>query len=171
MTRHSLGRIHLFAAITGFALIAAFWTSTIAVELLAGPDAIAVLKQAILWGMLALVPAMATAGATGFRLGGSSRAPVITAKRRRMMAIAANGLLVLVPSAFFLAAKAAAGEFDAAFYAVQAVELVAGAVNLALMGLNLRDGFAMTRRRRQRVRHPRRREPISLPCRRRHASP
>ena len=56
---------------------------------------------------------------------------------------------MLVPSAFSRAARAADGLFDAAFYAVQGVELVAGAVNLGLMGLNIRDGFAMTRRRRQ----------------------
>ena len=93
---------------------------------------------------------MAAAGATGFRLGGSSRAPVIAAKRRRMMAIAANGLAVLVPSAFFLAARAGAGQFDTAFYAVQAIELTAGAVNLGLMALNMRDGLALTKRRRLR---------------------
>ena len=62
-----------------------------------------------------------------------------------MPVIALNGILILVPSAFFLAARAGAGQFDTAFYAVQAVELLAGAVNIALMSLNMRDGFAMTR--------------------------
>jgi hypothetical protein len=151
MTRNTLSRIHLSAAVVGLVLIATFWTSTIIVELFAGPATVAALKQAILWGMLALVPAMAAAGATGFRLGGRSKAPVITAKQRRMMAIAANGIVVLVPSAFFLAARAVAGNFDTAFYAVQAVELLAGATNLSLMGLNMRDGFAMTSRRRRRT--------------------
>ncbi len=60
-----------------------------------------------------------------------------------MPVIAANGVLVLVPAALFLAAKARAGEFDAGFYAVQAVELAAGAVNIALLGLNMRDGMRM----------------------------
>ena len=151
MTRHTLGRLHLAAAVAGLMLIAAFWTSTIIVELFADATAVATLKQAILWGMLALIPAMAAAGASGFRLGGSSKAPVITAKRRRMMPIAANGIVVLVPSAFFLAARAAAGDFDTAFYAVQAVELLAGAINISLMSLNMRDGLAMTSRRRRRA--------------------
>ena len=39
--------------------------------------------------------------------------------------------------------KAAAGEFDVAFYAVQFVELVVGAVQLTLMGMNFRDGFRL----------------------------
>lgn len=63
--------------------------------------------------------------------------------------IAANGLLILVPSALFLASKASAGTTDASFYAVQAVELTAGAVNLVLLGLNLRDGLKMTGRLRR----------------------
>lgn len=99
--------------------------------------------------MLLLIPAMAAVGATGFRLGGKSTAPIVARKRRRMPAIALNGVLILVPSAFFLAARASAGQFDATFYAVQGIELVAGAVNIALMALNMRDGFAMSRKRRR----------------------
>jgi len=63
-----------------------------------------------------------------------------------MPIIAANGVLVLIPSALFLAWKAGAGAFDTAFYAVQAVELIAGAVNVTLLSLNMRDGLRMTRR-------------------------
>ena len=58
-----------------------------------------------------------------------------------------NGLLVLVPAAIYLSAKANEGSFDTSFYVVQVVELVAGATNLTLMGLNIRDGRAMTVRR------------------------
>jgi hypothetical protein len=65
---------------------------------------------------------------------------------KRMRIIAANGILILISSALFLASKAKAGEFDAVFYAVQALELVAGATNLALLGLNMRDGLKFTGR-------------------------
>jgi hypothetical protein len=150
MSRMLVGRIHLVAGLLAFVLIATFWTSTVITELFLGAAAVAVVKRAILWGMLLLIPAMAAVGGTGFRLGGKSTAPVVARKRRRMPLIALNGLLVLVPSAFFLAARAEAGQFDTAFYAVQAVELIAGAVNIALMSLNIRDGFAMTRKRRNR---------------------
>jgi hypothetical protein len=60
-----------------------------------------------------------------------------------MAVIAANGLLVMIPAALFLNSKAAAGEFDALFYAVQVVELVIGVVQLALMGMNFRDGIKL----------------------------
>jgi hypothetical protein len=52
---------------------------------------------------------------------------------RRSSACRANGVLVLIPSALFLASKAGAAEFDTGFYAVQALELAAGAVNIALV--------------------------------------
>ena len=66
-----------------------------------------------------------------------------------MPLIALNGLLILVPSALFLAAKASAGAFDTAFYAVQTLELAAGAVNIWLLGVNFRDGLRMTATRRK----------------------
>ena len=70
------------------------------------------------------------------------------AKRRRMPIVAANGLFVLVPSAIFLAVRAQAGDLDGVFYAVQAIELAAGAVNILLLGLNMRDGIRLAARRR-----------------------
>ena len=60
--------------------------------------------------------------------------------------IAANGLLVLVPCAIALNRWAAAGTFDSTFYIVQAIELIAGAINFVLMGLNVRDGLRMAGR-------------------------
>lgn len=38
---------------------------------------------------------------------------------------------------------AAFGTFGTPFYAVQAIERIAGAINLRLMGLNIRDGLAL----------------------------
>ena len=89
---------------------------------------------------------MAITGATGFAMGGKSTSPILVAKRRRMPIIGANGLLVLITAAIFLSIKAQAGEFDTAFYTVQVLELLAGATNLFLMGLNIRDGRQMSRR-------------------------
>ncbi|MHC2332263.1 hypothetical protein ACVIW0_001552 [Bradyrhizobium sp. USDA 4454] len=57
--------------------------------------------------------------------------------------VAGNGILILIPSALFLASRAQAAEFDATFYAVQAIELVAGATNIILLALNMRDGLKM----------------------------
>lgn len=138
--------LHPLAGAAGLVCIATFWTSTVAVEAFGSDAAILAVKTAILWGLLVLIPAMAIAGATGFRMAGHTANPLVARKRRRMPVIAANGLFVLVPCAFFLQARAAAGEIDGAFVLVQGVELVAGAVNLVLMGLNLRDGLKLTRR-------------------------
>jgi len=72
-----------------------------------------------------------------------SRVGLVGTKFKRMPFIAGNGILVLIPSALFLASKASAGEFDTNFYLVQALELVAGGVNIALLGLNMRDGLKL----------------------------
>ena len=125
-------------------MILTFWTSTVISELFAGPDTIAAVKAMILKGMILLIPAMAIAGASGMAMGRRRKDALTRAKKRRMPIIAANGLLILVPAAWLLAGKAAAGTFDTVFYVVQAVELIAGAANLSMMGLNIRDGLRIT---------------------------
>jgi hypothetical protein len=100
-------------------------------------------KMVISWGFLVLVPALAATRSSGFALTKGRRGGVIGAKLKRMPLIVTNGLLVLIPAALFLVSKARAAEFDTVFYAVQALELVVGAANMTLLGLNLRDGLRM----------------------------
>ena len=135
--------LHPIAGAVAIATIATFWLSTFLTELFASHAAVAAVKTAIPWGFLLLVPALAATGGSGFGLAKGRRAGVVGAKIRRMPLIVANAVLVLIPSALFLASKAQAGEFDAVFYAVQALELVAGASNITLLGLNMRDGLRM----------------------------
>ncbi|MCY6383367.1 hypothetical protein [Hoeflea prorocentri] len=139
-------RIHAIAGFVAFIMIALFWTSTVLVEILGTYEAVATVKSLILLGMIVLIPAMAIVGATGMSLGAGRRDRLTKAKKTRMPLIAGNGILILVPAAFFLAARANAGVFDTWFYAVQALELVAGTANITMMGLNIRDGLMMTRR-------------------------
>lgn len=139
-------RLHPVAGFIAFLTILGFWLSTIASEIQGDPATIAAVKLSILQGLLLLVPSIALAGATGFRLGGKSPHPDIVRKRKRMPIIALNGIVVLVPCAIFLQQRAAAGQFDQSFLVVQAIELVAGAINLALLGLNIRDGFRLRHR-------------------------
>ncbi|CAL8981809.1 hypothetical protein RHODGE_RHODGE_04858 [Rhodoplanes serenus] len=140
-------RLHGAAGLLGFLTILTFWTSTVASELFGSPATVAAVKQAIAWALLLLVPALAIAGLSGFRMAGAATAPRLAAKRRRMPLIALNGVLVLVPCAVTLAVLAGRGDFGATFQAVQALELMAGLVNLVLIGLNIRDGRALTARR------------------------
>jgi hypothetical protein len=139
-------KIHAIAGIIGFLTIALFWTSTLYSELFTDHATIAVIKAAILKGMFVLVPAMIIVGASGMSLGGKRQDRLSLAKKKRMPIIAANGLLILVPAAFYLEFKAASGAFDTSFYAVQFLELLAGFTNLAMMGLNIRDGLTLTGR-------------------------
>lgn len=136
-------RIHAIAGVIGFLTILTFWLSTLVSEIFGTVADIAQVKNAILWGMIILIPSLIMTGATGASLGKRRKDPRVSAKKKRMPLIAGNGLVVLVPSAVLLAYMAGNGNFSTAFYAVQALELVVGAVNLTLMGLNIRDGFAL----------------------------
>ena len=135
--------IHPVAGALALLTIATFWLSTALAELFASEASVVAVKTAIPWGFLLLIPALATAGGSGLMLAQGDRSGLVGAKFKRMPFIAANGLLILIPSALYLASKARVGEFDGGFYAVQALELVAGATNIALLGLNMRDGLKL----------------------------
>ncbi len=141
-------RLHPLAGGLALLIILSFWSATVVSEAFGTPVAVRTVKTAILWGMLALIPALVSVGATGFRLGGRSTQPLVAAKRRRMPVIALNGLCLLLPSAIFLQSRAAAGLFDSSFMVVQGVELVAGALNITLLALSLRDGLRLATARR-----------------------
>ncbi|WP_319497801.1 hypothetical protein [uncultured Cohaesibacter sp.] len=142
--------LHPVAGTTALILILAFWSSTALSELFAEPATVIMIKTLIPYGFIILIPAIMVAGASGFRLGKGWRGPVITRKQRRMPFIAANGLLILIPSALYLSAKAEGGTFDTGFYLVQALELIAGAINITLLTLNMRDGLRLSENRRTR---------------------
>lgn len=127
--------------------IAIFWTSTIIAELFLSTTAVTQIKQGITYALLGFVPVMIATGASGFAMGGKSVHSLIVAKRRRMPFVGGIGLLILVPAAIFLSLRAQAGLFDGIFYSIQALELVAGAVNLVLIGLNFRDGLRLRLRK------------------------
>jgi hypothetical protein len=142
---------HRIAGLLAPLCIATFFLSTVLTELFGSHAAVAQLKSLIVTpGLWIMVPLMAAAGGSGMFLAKSRKGRLVDVKKRRMPFIAVNGLLVLVPCAVVLNRWAAAGSFDTAFYVVQAIELIAGATNLALMGLNARDGLRMAGRLRSR---------------------
>ncbi len=135
--------VHPVAGGVALLTIATFWLSTVISELSGSQALIASVKTTIPWGFLLLIPALAAAGGTGVLMSKGSRVGLVGTKFKRMPFIAGNGILLLIPSALFLASKASAGEFDTNFYLVQALELVAGGVNITLLGLNMRDGLKL----------------------------
>ncbi len=140
--------VHPIAGALAMLLIGMFWIATVTAELSGVEAWVIQVKTTIPWGLLVLIPALAAVGGTGFALAGGRRGALIAAKKSRMPVIAGNGLLVLIPAALFLAGRARAADFDAVFYAVQLIELTAGAVNFGLLALNVRDGSRITRARR-----------------------
>lgn len=129
--------------------IGSFWLSTLVSELFLSQDAIVLVRHNILQTMWVMISAMAVTGGSGFALSGERKGNLLAGKKMRMQIIAANGLLILLPCAFYLYGKAAAGEMDLTFYALQIVGLVAGAANFSLMALNFRDGLKLSGRLRR----------------------
>lgn len=139
-------KLHGIFGAVALLCIATFWLSTVVSELFLTQASVVAVKNAVLTGTWLLIPAMAATGGSGFSLAKGRRGRLVDVKMRRMKGVAANGLLVLLPSAFVLATWANAGRFDGAFYALQGVELLAGAVNITLLLLNMRDGLRLTGR-------------------------
>ena len=144
--------LHRLAAPIAILCIATFISATIFVELVGTPVSIATVKSLILWpGLFILVPALAVAGGSGFALAKSRNGKLVHQKKKRMPFIGANGILVLIPCAVLLDRWASVGVFDTNFYVVQGIELLAGAINLIMMGMNMRDGHRMSGRFRRSI--------------------
>lgn len=139
--------VHRFAAIIATICVATFFLSTLLVEVFGSNDAIATVKSLIVKpGLFVLIPAIAITGMAGFAMGKRRKGRLVKAKKKRMPFVGANGILILIPAAIVLDQWAASGSFDTRFYVLQAVELLAGAVNLSLMGLSIRDGMRLSGR-------------------------
>lgn len=142
--------VHRLAAFVAIMCIATFFSATIFVELFGTGESIATLKSLIVWpGLFILVPSIALTGGSGFALANARSGRLVQQKKKRMPFIGANGILVLIPCAVFLDRWASVGAFDTHFYVVQGIELLAGAINLTLMGVNMRDGFRLNGRLRR----------------------
>ena len=139
--------VHRTCAILAFLTIASFFSATVLSEVLASTQTIAAVKQVISYAVWGLIPLMAITGATGAKLAPKVKMGVgpIGRKKKRMPIIAINGLVILLPAALYLNSLASQGDFGTNFYAVQLIELLAGATNLTLMGLSLRDVISKPR--------------------------
>jgi hypothetical protein len=141
-------------------LVIGFWIASLAAEVAAEQQTIAAVKTAIAWGLLALVPAVIAANGSGFGLAqlrtrkGHRVPPLLARKQRRGIAVAAIGLTVLMPCALWLAWAANGAEpLSGTFHAVQALELIGGAINASLLALNARDGLRLRGPRHRLHRH------------------
>lgn len=140
-------KMHAAAGTFALILILLFWGSTVLVELFGSSDQVALVKQTILKGVVVLVGLLAVTGGSGAFLSKGHQTAWTRRKMKRMRLSAALGILVLVPSAIVLERLATSGQFSQTFYVVQGLELLAGATNVVLIGLNLRDGLSLSRRK------------------------
>ncbi len=140
--------VHATAGVLAMALIFLFLTSTLVSEMVGSQPMIRQVKEWIVMpGLVILIPAMMVLGATGVYLSRSRKGSIVAAKKRRMPVIVLNGLLILLPCALVLNHWAAQGLFGPGFYVVQALEILAGIVNLGLLGLSFCDGLRLAGRR------------------------
>lgn len=133
--------LHKVFAIVAFTTIVIFWLSTLTVELFLTNEVITFIKSLIVKpGLFILIPSIIITGITGVIISKkSNKKELITKKKKRMPIIAILGVFVLLPSAIYLDILASQQIFNIKFYMVQILELVAGAINITLMFLNIRD--------------------------------
>lgn len=134
-------KAHKVFAMVAFATIVTFWTSTIIVELFFDYESITSIKSLIVYpGLFILIPSIIITAITGNIIAKKSKKEVLIAKKKkRMPFIAILGAAVLLPAAIYLDILASQQLFDTNFYIIQALELTAGATNITLMFLNIRD--------------------------------
>lgn len=142
-----LPKLHAALGAAALLIIASFLSATVTTIVLGDKYLIAMVKLVIAWGLLALIPTLILAGLSGNRLGQKMRGPLISAKQKRMKIIAFNGIFFLVPSALILLPLAMQGQGGPFYWVMQTIELLAGAANITLLSLNMRDGLRLSRRR------------------------
>jgi hypothetical protein len=148
MSRSSLVRSHLAAAVGALVLITTFLVSSAVTELIGTTGDVHLVRQWIVSGLPVLIGCLAAVALSGRRLARNSRAAVIRRKQRRMRIVAAAGIVMLVPCALILDDLTASASAGGVVTALEIAELLAGALNLTLLILNFRDGRSLTRPRR-----------------------
>jgi hypothetical protein len=142
---------HRLSALFALLLLTSFWTATFVSEIFLDVGAVVQVKRGIALGLLALVPCMAALHFTGKHITRAQNSPLIARKRRLLRVMGANAALVLVPSALTLWWLSRDGTLEPSFYVVQALELVAGIVNVTLLLVNVRAGLKLAGRLRRRA--------------------
>lgn len=142
----ALRRLHLGSSLLTLAASLVFFSGAV-VALFGTQAELVQVRQRIAWQGLPLIGLLlASSVATGWALARGRSEGLLGRKKTRMPMILVNGLLVLAPAALLLDRWAVAGRFDALFYTVQAVELMAAVFNLTMMGLSTKDGMRVSGR-------------------------
>lgn len=139
-----LALVHKTAGFAALTLISSLFAASLLVEIFGTAAQIATVKQGIVYALGVLIPLMAATGLSGRALARPHGA-LLRAKQRRMRLMALNAVLILIPLAVTLNILAQRHDFSLTFALLQALELLAGALNVTLMIRNIRDGCALAR--------------------------
>jgi hypothetical protein len=131
---------HKIGAISAMFLILVFQSLTIISDIWGSQDSMILAKKIIAWCIPFLIASLIITGISGKKLAGQSQDQLILRKQKRTQLVAAVGLLVLLPSAYFLLYLASNEIFSILFWSIQTIEIVAGLFNFTLLFLNAKDG-------------------------------
>lgn len=143
MKRTILKNVHRIAGGVALLMIMTFFLSSVIADLFGSYETITLVKQAILQWVALLVLSMMAVGISGKKLYPVTPKGIFAVKSTRMKIAAFNGVVILLPAAYFLAAWSAEGLFDTRYWSLQIIELIAGATNAAMISLNIRDGIRL----------------------------
>jgi len=143
MKRKRIIRIHILASIAALLLICTFFTASLLAELDSDIYVIRNVKRGILYAIPLLLVTMPVLGISGLKLAGNSRHSLVLLKKRRMKFIALNGG-ILIFLAIFLFYWSHYHKIDGIYLICQIIELLLGAVNLSLIGMNIKDGWTLS---------------------------
>tara|TARA_R110002020_G_scaffold150915_2_gene327799 strand:+ start:716 stop:1186 length:471 start_codon:yes stop_codon:yes gene_type:complete len=145
MKRKSILTAHIIGTIMAVLTIGCFFGFSLIAEIRGNPEFIKQVKTGVLYCLPILLFAMPMLGITGKKLAGSSKSPIVVTKMKRMKFVAFNGI-ILISLAVYLYFRANENNIDSTFLGVQIIELLFGAINLTMLGLNIKDGMLLSGR-------------------------
>ncbi|MBK7057593.1 MAG: hypothetical protein KBF99_07955 [Leptospiraceae bacterium] len=137
-----ISQLHKLGGILAILIILFFQVLTISSEFSGDFNRIITAKQIIAWLIPFLVITLIGTGISGRKLAGKSTNILIIRKQSRMKFIAANGILILLPSAYILLYLSKIQPVTNLFWILQTLEISSGLINLTLLILNAKDGIA-----------------------------
>ncbi|WP_149303814.1 hypothetical protein [Pareuzebyella sediminis] len=145
MKRKTIVKAHIIATSIAVLTIGCFFSFSLIAEIIGNQEFIKQVKTGILYCLPVLLFAMPILGITGKKLAGKSQSPIVATKMKRMKFVAFNGI-ILISLAIYLYFRAINNNIDSTFLYVQIIELLFGAINLTLIGLNIKAGMKLSGR-------------------------
>jgi len=152
MKRKTIVKTHIIATAIAVLTISCFFSLSLIVEITGNQEFIKQVKTGILYCLPILIVTMPMLGITGKKLAGKSKSPIVATKIKRMKLVALNGI-ILVSLAIYLYFRATNNNIDNTFLSIQIIELLFGAINLTLIGLNIKAGMKLSGRKKRNIAH------------------